>query len=74
MARTSNIYIRLKQVALQRGIPFEMKLTKSVLLSYDSLTKEEFEAEIAKGMADVEAGRTHTAERIKEEMRRDYGP
>lgn len=63
----------LKQVALQRGIPFEMKLPKSVPLSYDSLTKEEFDAEIAKGMADVEAGRTYTAESIKEEMRQDYG-
>lgn len=71
MSNAVNMF--LKQVALQRGIPFEIKLPESVPLSCESLTKEEFDAEIAKGMADIEVGRTYTAESIKEEMRRDYG-
>lgn len=71
MSNAVNMF--LKQVVLQRGIPFEIKLPERAPLSCDSLTKEEFDAEIAKGMADIEAGRTYTAESIKEEMRRDYG-
>lgn len=71
MSNAVNMF--LKQVALQRGIPFEIKLPESVPLSYESLKKEEFDAEITKGRADIEAGRTYTAESIKEEMQRDYG-
>ena len=47
----------LRQVVLQRGIPYEMKLPKTELLNYGSLTREQFDAEMEKGMADVKAGR-----------------
>ena len=38
----------LRQVVLQRGIPFEMKLPQNVPLAYGSLTKEQFDSEIEK--------------------------
>ena len=47
----------LRQVVLQRGIPYEMKLPKTELLNYGSLTREQFDTEMEKGMADVKAGR-----------------
>ena len=47
----------LRQVVLQRGIPYGMKLPKTELLNYGSLTREQFDAEMEKGMADVKAGR-----------------
>lgn len=47
----------LRQVVLQQGIPFEMKLTRKVPLAYGSLTKEQFDAEIGKGMEDIREGR-----------------
>ena len=34
----------LRQVVLQQGIPFEMKLPKKAPLAYGSLTKEQFDA------------------------------
>ena len=63
----------LRQIVLQKGIPFEMKLPKTEPLSYDSLTKEQFDAEIDKGMADIRAGRVYTADAIEAEMKRDFG-
>ena len=36
----------LRQVVFQRGIPFEMKLPKTALLNYSSLTREQFDAEM----------------------------
>lgn len=63
----------LRQVVLQRGIPFEVKLPKTALLNYGSLTREQFDAEMEKGMADVEAGRVYSADSIEAEMRRDFG-
>ncbi len=63
----------LRQVVLQRGIPFEMKLPKTELLNYSSLTREQFDAEMEKGMDDVKAGRVYSADTIEAEMRRDFG-
>ena len=63
----------LRQVVLQRGIPFEMKLPKEAPLSYGSLTKEQFDEEIEKGMSDIKAGRVHSADDVEAEMKRDYG-
>lgn len=63
----------LRQVAMQRGIPFEMKLPQTAPLNYGSLTREQFNEEMEKGMADVKAGRVYSAEDIEGEMKRDFG-
>ena len=63
----------LRQIVLQRGIPFDMKLPRKQPLAYGSLTKEQFDAEIEKGMADIRAERTHSADSVMEELHQDYG-
>ncbi|WP_276620519.1 type II toxin-antitoxin system RelB/DinJ family antitoxin [Syntrophomonas wolfei] len=63
----------LRQVVLQRGIPFELKLPQSKPLSVSSLTEEQFNTEIEKGLADLTAGRVISAESITDRMRQDYG-
>ncbi len=63
----------LRQVILQRGIPFDMKLPQSKPLSLGSLTDEEFNAEIEKGLADLTEGRVSAADSVAERMQRDYG-
>lgn len=60
----------LRQIVLQRGIPFEMKLSKTEPLAYGSITKEQFDKEIEKGMSDVKAGRVYSADSIEAEMKR----
>lgn len=62
----------LRQVVLQHGIPFEMKLPKETPLAYASLTKEQFDEEIGKGIADIKAGKVYSADAVEAEMRRDY--
>lgn len=62
----------LRQVVLQKGIPFEMKLPQSAPLAYGSLTKEQFDAEIEKGVADICAGRMYSADDVEAEMKRDF--
>ena len=63
----------LKQIVLHRGIPFEVKLPERKPLSYGALTKEQFDAEIAKGMSDIEEGRTISSADLRAEMERDFG-
>lgn len=47
----------LKQIVIQKGIPFEMKLPASTPLSISSMTKEQFDTEMQKGMDDIANGR-----------------
>jgi DNA-damage-inducible protein J len=63
----------LRQVVLQRGIPFEMKLPQRKPVAIGSLTVEEFNAEIEKGFADMAAGRMRPAADVFADLERDYG-
>ena len=63
----------LHQVVLQRGIPFEMKLPNNAPLNSQDLSKEQFDAEIQKGMDSLDSGKGYSAESIAAEMRRDFG-
>ena len=63
----------LRQVVIHRGIPFDVKLPENAPLSISSMTKEQFDSEIAKGMEDIEKGRLYSAEEVAAEMRRDFG-
>lgn len=63
----------LRQVVLRKGIPFEMRLPDTKPLEYDCLTKEQFDKELEKGMADIEAGRVYFADDLEAEMRKDFG-
>jgi len=62
----------LRQVALQRGIPFEMKLPQELPLAYGALTKEQFDLEMKKGMEDIREGRVYSADAIENEMTREF--
>lgn len=73
ISMSSAVSMFLRQVVIQRGIPFEMKLPAKKPLVMDGLTKEQLDAEIAKGMADVENGRVYSAEEVDEELNRLYG-
>lgn len=62
----------LRQVVLQRGIPFELKLPQSKPLAAGTLTEEQFNAEIEKGLADLTTGKIISAENVADRMRQDY--
>ncbi|MFI3257587.1 MAG: type II toxin-antitoxin system RelB/DinJ family antitoxin [Spirochaetales bacterium] len=62
----------LKQVVLQRGIPFEMKLPPSEPLSLNKLTMAELDSEIEKGFYDIENGNGHSFGSIVAELEQDY--
>ncbi len=42
-------------------------------VAYGSLTKEQFNAEIEKGMEDIKAGRVYSADEVEAEMKREFG-
>ena len=62
-----------KQIILQRGIPFEMKLPVNRVPDMSRLTDRQLDAELEAGYADIEAGRTRPAGEVFDSIRKDYG-
>lgn len=63
----------LKQIVIQKGIPFEMKLPAATPLSISSMTKEQFDMEMQKGIDDITEGRVISIDTVEDEMRKLYG-
>jgi DNA-damage-inducible protein J len=62
-----------KQIILQRGMPFDVKLPPAAPPVANQLSDEELHAELAKGYADIAAGRTKDAKSVFDELRKEYG-
>lgn len=70
---TSNaITMFYKQIVLQRGLPFEVKLPVAQPLDVSKLTEQQMNAELEKGYADILAGKTRSAEDVFADMRKNY--
>ena len=50
-----------KQIILQRGLPFDVKIPSSRPVDMSALSEAELNAELEKGYADIKAGRTKDA-------------
>lgn len=62
----------LRQVVIQHGIPFEMKLPANRPLVLEELTKEQLDAELEKGFDDIENGRVYSADEVESELRKMF--
>jgi len=66
------VNIFLKQVVMQRGIPFDVKLPVKKLVGVTGLTESELNAELEKGFTDLERGKTKSAANAFSDIRKDY--
>ena len=62
-----------KQIVLQKGLPFDVKLPANAPVDISTLDEEALNAELEKGFADLEAGRTRDAKSVFDDLRKDYG-
>ncbi|MGM9941700.1 MAG: type II toxin-antitoxin system RelB/DinJ family antitoxin [Bulleidia sp.] len=70
---SSAINMFYKQIILCRGLPFEVKIPSAVPVDVSLLSKAEFDEEMEKGYADLQAGRTKNAKTVFSDIRKDYG-
>lgn len=61
-----------KQIILNRGLPFEVKIPGLKPINISELTESELNIEIEKGYADMIEGRTKPAVQVFEDIRKDY--
>lgn len=62
-----------KQIILNKGLPFAVKIPSARPVSVAELSEAELNAELEKGYADMTAGRTKPARQAFADIRRDYG-
>ena len=61
-----------KQIILQRGLPFEVKIPSPKPVNMSALTVEQMNTELDKGYADMKAGRTKPVNKAFADIRKDY--
>lgn len=67
------VNIFLKQVVMQRGIPFDVKLPAIKPVALSDLSEKEFNEELEKGYTDSIQGNTKPADKVFSDIREDYG-
>ena len=65
---SSAINMFYKQIILQRGLPFEVKMPNRRPMDVSELSGEAFDGEGEKGLADIKAGRTKSAKAAFEDL------
>ncbi len=61
-----------KQIILNRGLPFEVKIPTERSVDISRLDAVALDAELEKGYEDMQAGRTKPAEQVFADIRKDY--
>ena len=61
-----------KQIILQRGLPFAVKLPEMQPVDMSKLTAEQLDAEIEKGYADMQSGKVEDAAQAFVDLRAEY--
>ncbi|SHK51740.1 type II toxin-antitoxin system RelB/DinJ family antitoxin [Hespellia stercorisuis] len=61
-----------KQIILQRGLPFDVKIPSSRPIDMSALSEDQMNLEIEKGYADMKAGSAKTASKAFADIRKDY--
>ena len=61
-----------KQIILQRGLPFDLKLPETAVLNFNNMTEKEIDSELQKGIDDVKNGKVKPAKKAFADIRKDY--
>jgi len=61
-----------KQIILQRGLPFDVKIPSSRPVHMSAISEEQLNIELEKGYADMKTGRTKSAAKVFADIRKDY--
>lgn len=67
------VSIFLRQVVMQNGLPFDVKIPNKKPLVLSDLTSEEFNMEMLKAHDDFENGEVYSIEEVENDLKRDFG-
>ena len=62
-----------KQIILNKGLPFDVKIPTAKTINVAELTEAELNTELEEGYADMLAGRTKPAKQVFADIYKEYG-
>ena len=66
-----NIFYR--QIVIHRGLPFQVRLAPRPLVTAATMPDSDLDAEIQRGLDDLESGRTRPFRDVAEELKAEFG-
>lgn len=66
-----NLYY--KQIIMQKGLPFDVKLPEHKMLDISTMSGEDFDKAVAEGYEDYLKGKSRPAEKVFADIYKDYG-
>ena len=67
------IQMLYSQIVLQRGLPFDLRLPAAKPVSIGNLTREELDAELAKGVDSLKQGKGVSADEVDKLLASEFG-
>ena len=72
ISASSAINIFYKQIILQNGLPFDLKLPAKSVLNFNQLTEQDIDFELQKGIDDVGSGNIKPVGQAFSDIRKTY--
>lgn len=70
---SSAIQMLYSQIVLKKGMPFDLRLPLEKPLAVGSMTREQLDAELQKGIDSIKAGNVYSADEVDEALAKEFG-
>jgi addiction module RelB/DinJ family antitoxin len=70
---SSAIQMLYSQIVLTRGLPLDLHLPSAKPTAIGGMNQAEIDAELMKGINSLKAGKTYTADKVDEELAKEFG-
>lgn len=70
---SSAIQMLYSQIILKNGIPFDLRLPTEKPLALGSMSKEQINTELQKGMDSIKSGKVYSANEVDEALAKEFG-
>ncbi|WP_421785725.1 type II toxin-antitoxin system RelB/DinJ family antitoxin [Gardnerella sp. DNF01204] len=69
---SSAIQMLYSQIVLQKGMPFELRLPVNTPTALGSLTRDELDKELQKGIDSISTGKSYSADEVDQFFAKEY--
>ncbi|MES5111329.1 type II toxin-antitoxin system RelB/DinJ family antitoxin [Lactobacillus iners] len=70
---SSAIQMLYSQIVLQKGMPFELRLPVNKPIALGSITRDELDKELQKGLNSLRSGKSYSADEVDLFFAKEYG-
>ena len=70
---SSTIQMLYSQIVLQKGMPFELRLPVNKPIALGSITSDELDKELQKGLDSLRSGKSYSADEVDLFFAKEYG-